>query len=70
MALEVASLQEGGVKINTRVRIRLRVRKQSSVYCRLANRLYSACPLDGSSGICPFAGECTGLKKEPLRQRA
>jgi len=70
MTLGVTSLREGVVKINTRVRIRLRARKQTSVYCRLANRLYSACPLDGSSSSCPLAAECAGLRKEPLRQRA
>ena len=70
MTLGVATLQEGGVKINARVRVRLRAKRQTSVYCRLANRLYSACPLDGSSSSCPFAAECAGLKKGPLRQRA
>jgi hypothetical protein len=70
MTLGAASLQEGGVKIKTSVRIRLRARKQTPVYCRVANRLYSACPLEDNPSSCPFAIECTGLRKETLRQRA
>ncbi|MBN1503800.1 MAG: hypothetical protein JW952_01925 [Candidatus Eisenbacteria bacterium] len=58
------------MKIRTCARIRFKARKQASVYCRLANRLYPACPLDDNSSSCPFASECAGAKKEPLRRRA
>jgi len=56
--------------MRSNVRLKLRAKKRTSVYCRLANRLYYTCPLKENPSSCPFAQECTGLSEKTLKQRS